>query len=111
MLVSMKAQASSLQSSQNDSGRLANKESVTPARDLHRYCFACGVSNTQGLRLHFEVDEEGVAQTVWQPSPRFENYPGACPWRVVATLLDGAMVHTLFERGIKGGTAELRSGI
>lgn len=107
MLVSMKGQASTRDFSHHHSAGAAIEDPIAPARDFHRYCFACGVSNTQGLSLHFEVDAQGVARAVWQPSSRFESYPGRVHGGVVATLLDSAMVHALFARGIKGVTAEM----
>ena len=82
-------------------------DSAPPVRDLHRHCFACGISNTQGLHLHFDVDAEGVARAHWQPSPHLESYPARVHGGVVATLLDSAIVHALFAQGIAGVTAEI----
>jgi len=75
--------------------------------DLHRDCFACGVCNGTGLNLHFEVGTDGVAAAGWQPSAAFRSYPDRVHGGVIATLLDSAMVHALFARGIAGVTAEL----
>jgi len=84
-----------------------NIETAPRLIDLHRYCFACGVCNTAGLNLHFEVDSNGVAAAVWQPSGTFQSYPDRLHGGVIATLLDSAMVHALFAQGISGVTAEL----
>jgi acyl-coenzyme A thioesterase PaaI-like protein len=75
--------------------------------DSHRECFACGVCNTAGLCLHFEIGSDGVASAVWQPSTAFQSYPDRLHGGVIATLLDSAMVHALFAKGIAGVTAEL----
>jgi acyl-coenzyme A thioesterase PaaI-like protein len=74
---------------------------------LHRDCFACGVCNRSGLNLHFDVGADGVATAVWQPSPAFRSYPDRVHGGVIATLLDSAIVHALFEKGVAGVTAEL----
>jgi len=85
--------------------------STTEARpglkESHRACFACGVCNPAGLKLHFEVDACGMASAVWQPSSAFQSYPDRLHGGVSATLLDSAMVHALSAKGIRGVTAEL----
>jgi len=74
--------------------------------ELHRDCFACGV-NHSGLNLHFDVGADGVATAVWRPSHAFRSYPDRVHGGVIATLLDSAIVHALFARGVAGVTAEL----
>lgn len=74
---------------------------------LHRDCFACGVCNHSGLNLHFDVGADGVATAAWQPSAAFRSYPDRVHGGVIATLLDSAIVHALFARGVAGVTAEL----
>lgn len=75
--------------------------------DLHRECFACGVCNATGLNLHFDVGEDGVARAVWVPTDSFRSYPDRVHGGVIATLIDSAIVHALFARGVAGVTAEL----
>jgi acyl-coenzyme A thioesterase PaaI-like protein len=75
--------------------------------DSHRACFACGVCNNGGFNLHFDIDSDGMASATWQPSPSFQSYPDRLHGGVIATLLDSAMVHALFARGIAGVTAEM----
>ena len=76
-------------------------------RDSHRDCFACGAFNAGGLSLHFETGADGTASAIWQPSPGFRSYPDRLHGGVIAILLDSAMVHALFARGVAGVTAEL----
>jgi len=75
--------------------------------ELHHDCFACGVGNHSGLNLHFDVGDDGVARATWQPSDAFRSYPDRVHGGVIATLLDSAMVHALYAKGITGVTAEL----
>lgn len=75
--------------------------------DLHCGCFACGGDNPSGLKLHFEVDEGGFASAIWQPSPAFRSYADRVHGGILAALLDSAMVHALFAKGVIGVTAEL----
>lgn len=75
--------------------------------DSHRACFACGASSIDGLNLHFDIGPDGMASAVWQPSPAFQSYPDRLHGGVLATLLDSAIVHALFAKGIAGVTAEM----
>lgn len=85
--------------------------STTEARSAphasHRGCFACGSANEHGLGLRFETGSDGAATAIWQPTTAFRSYPDRLHGGVIATLLDSAMVHALFARGIAGVTAEL----
>lgn len=73
----------------------------------HRQCFACGTDNPTGLNLRFEINPEGVAVGIWQPALAFRSYPDRIHGGILATLMDSAIVHALFARGIAGVTAEL----
>lgn len=75
--------------------------------DSHQACFACGASNNSGLNLHFEIDSDGVASAIWQPSPAFQSYPDRLHGGIIATLLDSAILHALFAKMVVGVTAEL----
>jgi acyl-coenzyme A thioesterase PaaI-like protein len=59
------------------------------------------------LRLHFEPGPDGGVHARWLPQGAFRSYPDRLHGGVAATLLDSAMVHALFERGVAGVTAEL----
>ena len=76
-------------------------------KDSHRDCFACGGFNVHGLKLHFEVDDNGVAAADWQPSAAFLSYADRIHGGVIATLLDSSMVHALFAMSVTAVTAEL----
>jgi len=81
---------------------------VMPAlHDSHRNCFACGFGNPNGLNLHFEIASDGITSAVWQPSSAYQSYAARLHGGVIATLLDSAMVHALFAKGVAGVTAEL----
>lgn len=75
---------------------------------FHSACFACGLDQPMGLRLHFDTGEDGLARALWNPSPAFRSYEDRIHGGVIATLLDSAMVHALFARNIEGVTADTR---
>jgi acyl-coenzyme A thioesterase PaaI-like protein len=77
-------------------------------RREHPHCFACSDPADGGLGLHFQVDAGGGVTARWTSPPGGESYPGIVHGGLVATLLDAAMVHALFARGIVARTGELR---
>ena len=97
----------------NATGNVGEEQGVAAGRgghprESHRECFACGIGQGGGLRLHFEVGADGLAHAIWVPEAVFRSYSDRVHGGVVATLLDSAMVHALFarggkERGIAGG--------
>lgn len=80
----------------------------TTGQREHPYCFACGNSPECGLGLHFELEDDGAVVAEWNCPAGVESYPGILHGGIVATLLDSAMVHVLFSRGITAHTGDLR---
>jgi acyl-coenzyme A thioesterase PaaI-like protein len=75
---------------------------------LHQRCVVCGASNPHGLAVHFRAspDGRGVEASV-DCDAAFQGYDGRLHGGIVTSLLDGAMVHCLFERGQTAYTADL----
>lgn len=82
-------------------------EAQPALHDSHHNCFACGIGNDIGLNLHFEIGSDGSASAIWQPSFAYQSYADRLHGGVIATMLDSAMVHALFAKGVTGVTAEL----
>jgi acyl-coenzyme A thioesterase PaaI-like protein len=76
-------------------------------RDLHEHCVACGPNNAAGLRLEFDEKEDGSVVGYFTADPRLEGYPGIVHVGIIATLLDSAMSHCLFKKGIMPLTGRL----
>lgn len=74
----------------------------------HALCYACGRDVTGGLGLRFQVEIDGSVTTDWSCPPSSRSYAGILHGGLIATLLDSAMVHALFARGVVARTAELR---
>jgi tRNA-Thr(GGU) m(6)t(6)A37 methyltransferase TsaA len=77
-------------------------------RREHPHCFACSDPAEGGLGLAFRVLPDGAVQATWTAPLGAESYPGIVHGGLTATLLDAAMVHALFARGIAGLTGDLR---
>ena len=72
------------------------------------YCFGCGASNPEGLRLRFDVDEgRRSAEATFKPRPEHQGYAGVTHGGIIATLLDEAMLKLCWELGIPAVTARL----
>jgi uncharacterized protein (TIGR00369 family) len=56
------------------------------------YCFACGSSNPDGMRLNFTLDEEHqMSICKFRLGRRYTGPPGHCHGGIIATILDDAM--------------------
>ena len=75
--------------------------------DFHPNCFACGSKNGAGLQLKFHKEENGSVYGEFLADRKFESYPGIVHGGIIATLLDSAMTHCLFVKGISAVTGRL----
>ena len=75
--------------------------------DFHPNCFACGSRNKAGLQLKFHKEEDGSVFGEFLAESKFESYPGIVHGGIIATLLDSAMTHCLFVKGIPAVTGRL----
>src|SRR5580704_14145180 len=56
------------------------------------YCFGCGTSNPDGMRLRFSYDEtRGCFVCRFRLGRRFTGPPGHCHGGIIAAILDDAM--------------------
>ncbi len=72
----------------------------------HEWCLLCGSRNPRSLKLNFKNWEGGV-KTGFTPGPDLQGYSGILHGGIVSALLDSAMTHCLFNRGIKALTGDL----
>ncbi len=77
-------------------------------REEHRHCLLCGDLNPQGLGLRFEPDGTGGVTAVFTGKPHLQGYDGILHGGVIASLLDAAMTHCLFDKGLRPMTGDLR---
>lgn len=74
----------------------------------HNHCWLCGNKNPRSLNLHFQAGEDGMVRTQFSGRSEFQGYDGMLHGGVVASLLDAAMTHCLFHRGIQAVTGDLQ---
>jgi len=76
-------------------------------RNGHTHCLLCGTQNPIGLRLDFSAREDGQVCASFRGSRLLQGYNGVLHGGVISSLLDAAMTHCLFHRGIQAVTVEL----
>jgi len=85
---------------------------VTPyeeARLAHAGCMVCGDGGSEVpiFALRFVADATGGVLATFRTARRYQGYQGILHGGVISTLLDAAMVHCLFARGVTAVTAEM----
>ncbi len=73
----------------------------------HPACIACRPKGQGGLGLSFTVQPDDSLVATFDCHPIYQGYPDRLHGGVIATLLDAAMTHCLFSRGIQGYTGRL----
>jgi len=76
-------------------------------RSCHPACIACGDSDRGGLDLRFRQEADGSVVAPFACESLYQGYPDQLHGGVIALLLDAAMMHCLFARGICGVTTNL----
>lgn len=75
---------------------------------VHPHCVVCSPTNYRGLTVSYRPSRDRRSVMAEFPcDDAFEGYPGQLHGGVVCSLLDGAMVHCLFQLGRTAYTAEL----
>lgn len=74
---------------------------------LHEGCFVCGRANPFGLRAVYVQEDDGSVFTRVRCERDWAGYPGSLHGGITTALLDGAMVHCLFARGVVAVTARI----
>ncbi len=69
----------------------------------------CGLGGHEfpSFGLRFTPDEAGDVQATFRTASRYQGYEGILHGGVISTLLDAAMAHCLFARGVTAVTAEM----
>jgi acyl-coenzyme A thioesterase PaaI-like protein len=87
---------------------------VPPIRDTadfaalcHPACVACREPSAGGLGLRFTAAGDGTVEAAFECDPCYQGYPDRLHGGITAMLLDAAMTHCLFSRGILGVTVRL----
>ena len=90
-----------------DTQPVASRGAVDRAR-LHPRCVVCGDGQARGLGLRFVASADGRGvEAAFDCRGSVEGYAGLVHGGIVSMLLDGAMAHCLFHRGIVAHTGAL----
>jgi acyl-coenzyme A thioesterase PaaI-like protein len=64
-------------------------------------------ANPHSLALSFDPDSDGSVTAQCEIDARFQGYDGMLHGGMIGALLDAAMTHCLFARGVRAFTAEM----
>lgn len=82
-------------------------DSAAYARHCHPECIACRDRGDGGLGLEFRSDADGGVEAEFSCGSFYQSYPDRLHGGIAALLLDAAMTHCFFARGLCGLTARL----
>jgi len=77
------------------------------AQHGHSRCLLCGERNPWSLKLVFQADHDGAVRTSFDSHRGLQGYDEILHGGVIAALLDAAMTHCLFHRGVQAVTGDL----
>jgi uncharacterized protein (TIGR00369 family) len=77
------------------------------ANNGHSRCLLCGNLNPRSLNLSFQSAGDGVVRTRFNAHTELQGYSDILHGGVIASLLDAAMTHCLFHRGVQAVTGDL----
>jgi uncharacterized protein (TIGR00369 family) len=72
------------------------------------YCIGCGPLSEIGLKMTFELGDDGEVTSRVVVPPAFQGWRDVTHGGVVALLLDEAMAYAAGARGVIGVTAEMK---
>ena len=73
----------------------------------HGHCLMCGDDNPDSLGLCFRVDDADSVVAEFRAQDKLQGYEGILHGGVISALLDAAMTHCLFHRGVRAVTGDL----
>lgn len=73
----------------------------------HSGCVFCGTGNPRSLRLSFQSERDDAVQARFFAEEDLQGYKNVLHGGIAAGLLDAAMTHCLFHRGVKAVTGDL----
>lgn len=88
-------------------GRISQARLVSVEADAHPFCYVCSSANPMGLAVQYSMEADGSVTAHLPGNRDLEGYPGLLHGGVIASLLDGAMTHCMFARGLQALTVEL----
>lgn len=83
------------------------QQAQTLCARVHPGCIVCSEANRCGLNLQFKILPDQSVEATFQCNATFEGYAGILHGGVITSMLDGAMGHCLFARGLTAVTVEM----
>jgi uncharacterized protein (TIGR00369 family) len=72
------------------------------------HCYVCGMTNSDGLRLKFELDSEDTLKASFTPTRTHQGFKNVMHGGVLALLFDEMMVNLPWKLGKRAVSAQIQ---
>ena len=77
-------------------------------KEFHKNCFACGEHSVNGLKLKFELLDDGILYSKFKINKNYQGYDNKSHGGIVSTILVSSMINLFYVKdGLKLSTARL----
>ena len=78
------------------------------SKEFHKNCFACGEDSINGLKLKFQLLEDGTLYSEFKININYQGYDNKSHGGIISTILDSSMVNLFYLKyGLELTTARL----
>ena len=78
------------------------------SKEFHKNCFACGEHSINGLKLKFELLDDGTLYSELKINKNYQGYDNKSHGGIVSTILVSSMINLFYIKdGLKLSTARL----
>ncbi|MEA1927553.1 MAG: hypothetical protein U9N73_05055 [Candidatus Auribacterota bacterium] len=78
------------------------------SKEFHKKCFACGEHTENGLKLKFELLDDGTLYSEFKINKKYQGYDNKSHGGIVSTILVSSMVNLFYiKNGLELSTARL----
>jgi hypothetical protein len=78
------------------------------SKEFHKNCFACGDHSVDGLKLKFDLLDDGTLYSKFKINKNYQGYDSKSHGGIVSTILVSSMINLFYIKdGLKLSTARL----
>jgi uncharacterized protein (TIGR00369 family) len=86
----------------------SNRLHIAGQPDSHCNCIICGSDNPASLGIKFVLQADDSVTAQFRGNALLQGYKGILHGGIIASILDAAMTHCLFNNGVEAVTADLQ---
>ena len=66
-------------------------------KEFHKNCFACGEHSVNGLKLKFELLDDGILYSKFKINKNYQGYDNKSHGGIVSTILVSSMINLFYK--------------